>query len=168
MISLFCERISEVKIRQDFVTNSSSSSFVVAFKDEESIRPELESEASLYRYVDRVLRDIKANRITKEEALHEFKDEMEWDIRFDIENFIERKMRCNYSEFVDWKRKPENATSIDRAVKERLSDEFEKFKEKLDGMDYIALVEYDDHYDCELEQEIMPRLGCTVQRFSHH
>jgi hypothetical protein len=157
-----------MKIRQDFVTNSSSSSFVVAFNDEESIRPELESEASLYRYVDRVLRDIKANHITKEEALHEFKDKMERNIRFDIENYIECKMRCTYSEFVDWKRKPENATSIDRAVKERLSDEFEKFKEKLEGMDYIALVEYDDHCDCELEQEIMPRLGCTVQRFNHH
>lgn len=155
-----------MKIRTDYVTNSSSSSFIVGFKNEDSVEQALRNELYLGARFDTVLNDVKRNRITKEEALHGFKDEMHWDARYILEHEYERKI--GWREFYDWIEKPENIAEFDKAVNERLDVWFEEFKQKIEGLDYLALVEYDDHCNGDLEHVIMPKLNCTIQRFSHH
>lgn len=155
-----------MKIRVDYVTNSSSSSFIVGFNDERSVEQALRNELYLGKRFDTVLNDVKRNRITKEEALHEFKDEMYWDARSILQDKYERKLGCHG--FYDWIDKPENKTEFDKAVNERLDVWFDEFKKKIEGLDYLALVEYDDHCNGDLEHWIMPKLNCTIQRFSHH
>lgn len=155
-----------MKIRTDYVTNSSSSSFIVGFKNEDSVEQALRNELYLGARFDTVLNDVKRNRITKEEALHEFKDEMYWDARYILEHEYERKL--GWHNFYDWIEKPENKIEFDKAVNERLDVWFEEFKQKIEGLGYLALVEYDDHCNGDLEHEIMPMLDCTIQRFSHH
>ena len=156
-----------MKIRIDYVTNSSSSSFVVGFKDEESIEEQLRCEMYAVPRFDTILNDVKRNRITKAEALHTFRDEMYWDAEYALEHEYERKGIGSLN-FYDWIKDHRNREEFYEKVNERLDVWFEEFKQKIEGFDYLALVEYDDHCDGDLEHEIMPRLGCTIQRFSHH
>lgn len=155
-----------MKIRTDYVTNSSSSSFIVGFTDENNIEQSLRDELYLKSRFDRVLNDVKKNRITKEEALRIFKDEIYWVVRYDIEHQYEWKLGWNG--WREWLEKPENKAEYDKAINEEIDVCLEEFKQKIEGLDYLALVEYDDHCDDDLEREIMPRLNCTIQRFSHH
>ena len=156
-----------MKIRNDYVTNSSSSSFIVGFKNEDSIEQALRNELYLGVRFETVLNDVRRNRISKEEALNEFKDEMYWDAKYIISHEYERRIGW-HDYYYDWIKKPENKIEFDKAVNKRLDIWFEEFKQKIEGLDYLALVEYDDHCNGDLEHEIMPRLDCTIQRFNHH
>ncbi len=155
-----------MRIRTDYVTNSSSSSFIVGFKSKDDVKEQLGNELYIGRNFDRVLKDILKNHISKDEALHIFKDEMYWDARFIIEREYERKL--GWREFYNWIEAPENKTAFENAVKERVNVWFSEFKQKIEGLEYLSLVEYSDHVDGDLEHEVMPRLDCTIQRFSHH
>lgn len=159
-----------MKIRCDYVTNSSSSSFIVGFKSENDIDSQLKESMvkcdSIYRYND-VLRDIKNHKITKEYALEIFKDEVRWDVEFYLEDSYEDKLG-GYTNFVKWIKKKENKKEFDDAVNSKVDELYKRFKEKIDDYEYLAEVEYDDHTDGDLEHEIMPHLDCTIKRFSHH
>ena len=159
-----------MKIRCDYVTNSSSSSFIVGFKSENDIDSQLkESMAkcnSIYKY-DEVLRDIKKHRITKKHALEIFKDEVLWDVKFCLIYSYEDKLG-GYTNFEKWIEKEENKKEFDDAVNSKVDELYKCFKEKIDDCEYLAKVEYCDHTDGDLEHEIMPSLDCTIKRFSHH
>jgi len=159
-----------MKIRNDYVTNSSSSSFIVGFKSENDIDSQLKESMvkcdSIYKY-DEVLRDIKKHRITKEYALEIFKDEVRWNVKFYLEDSYEDKLG-GYTNFEKWIEKEENKKEFDDAVNSKIDELYKRFKEKIDDCEYLAEVEYCDHTDGDLEHDIMPYLDCTIKRFSHH
>ena len=156
-----------MKIRTDYVTNSSSSSFIVGFKNEDSVEQALRNELYLGARFDIVLNDVKRNRISKAEALHEFRDEMYWYAEYVLQDEYERKI-IGDQVFYDWIKDHRNREEFYQKVNERLDVWFDEFKKKIEGLDYLALVEYDDHCNGDLEHGIMPKLNCTIQRFSHH
>ena len=85
-----------MKIRNDFVTNSSSSSFILSFKDEESVRKTLKEQFPDYiklgwsagekGYLSQLLDEIdEADRLTNENIKEIVEDES-WQIRWSLED----------------------------------------------------------------------------------
>lgn len=154
-----------MKIRCDYVTNSSSSSFIVGFRSENDIDSQLkESMINSSRYED-VLHDIKRHRITKEYALEIFKDEVKWEVEFYLQYEYERKLGIS---FYDWLEDETNKKAFDEAVSAKVDELYKEYEEKINACEYLAEVEYCDHTDGDLEHEIMPYLDCTLKSFSHH
>ena len=167
-----------MKIRTDYVTNSSSSSFILSFKDENSIQKTLEDQfpkniergwsAGEDGYLSQLLSEIgEADRLTNDDIKKLVEYEEEWDIRWKLRDILEEKMGMSYSESNDYLDSPEGQ----KMINEKLSEEIKDVIDEIGDNKVIVQVEHGDGGEGEdgmLEHEILPNLDCTVIRFSHH
>ena len=153
-----------MKVRTDFVTNSSSSSFIVAFKDEDSIITDLKDAHIGRHFEERLLRDIKKHRITKGRALYDFVNEMFWINMCIARGKYEQKLGNKLAD--QW----DNREAYELDAFNKTIDQLKEFKEQIDEYDYISEIEYSDSYKSEeeLECSIMPNLKNTLVKFNHH
>lgn len=164
-----------MKVRSDFVTNSSSSSFILAFKDEDTIYKTLEEQfpqvengwsAGEDGYLSQLYREICEAHLLTHNEVKEIVEE-EDDTISEFSYYLKKKYGMPYD-------KERNFVFSDKGRRE-----FEKFKrervksilESIGDSQIIVEVEHGSGGDGEdgvLEHEILPRLDCTVARFSHH
>lgn len=154
-----------MKIRTDFVTNSSSSSFILAFNNKNTIEETLRNEEVLRlqdvngRFIERILDDVfqEDNRISTEEA-----------VRYASEEFYHNykwRERCFFIDDVD-----EYNQAIEK-VNKQTEDSVKELEELLKDKEYVTCIEYGDddgRFFGELEHEIVPKLDCCICSFSHH
>lgn len=167
-----------MKIRRDYVTNSSSSSFILSFKDEDSIYDTLKEQfpkdiesgwsASEGGYLPDLLNRISdEKRLTQEDIKEIIEDEERWSIRWELREKYEREKGMSHLEAWEFFDSPEG----EKLIKEECGKITAEIMKKIGDDHVIVQVEYGDGGEGEdgvMEHKILPNLDCTIARFSHH
>lgn len=178
-------RLSEemtMKIRTDYVTNSSSSSFILAFNSKEEGCEKISELEKKYGsdYVKRLFEDfVAAEPIAYENLLfnveEDFKCDIDWDLCFGDDWWRKSAPKT----FRDrWMESHPEASDLDfygsleyqNEIRIRVAAMFKDLLTDIGNRGYIVSLEYEDHsrVGSELEHDILPECDFTVRRFNHH
>lgn len=149
-----------MKIRTDFVTNSSSSSFILGFNTEEEI-DDILNQLPYYwseEVKKNIVSDIKNEVISKESAIQYYMDRT-W--------FGDGFRGKSYWSLTKEEKKSAEFQNYIQNQKSKLAAEVAA---KLNNYKVISIVTYgdDDRLGSELEHEIMPYLDSVIERMSNH
>lgn len=129
-----------MKIRYGFVTNSSSSSFIVAFNNESEIHVPLE-------FHQRIMEDIlnPQNSITVEQALDYFEECCYYSIHYDVTDKMREDLGFGYDRYEEWlKWKKEHSEEIEQKAQEEMNRQKEKLRKDIEGKKIISMINYSD------------------------
>lgn len=154
-----------MKIRKGFVTNSSSSSFILGFTSEENIKKELEAE-DLKEYFDEVLKDVTgvgAIKLTKDEVLEGYAEEIYYQTRWDVEN----SLHVPYSKKFEMRETQEFQKKLNKAIADRTSE----LEQAMEGYSVFVEISYSDNDGfrySNLEHYVVPNMKCCLAVIDHH
>jgi hypothetical protein len=160
-------RIGNMKIRNDYVTNSSSSSFILAFKDEDSIAKTLADNNTGGKF-ERIYADImNTGRYNRNRIIEIFRDEVYWEAKWELRKQLETKRKMTYGQALDFTKTEE----FEKMLNEEIEKRTKEFIQKLDDKSVVVMIDYGsggDGFDEDLEFEIVPNLDCCLAIFNHH
>lgn len=154
-----------MKIRKGFVTNSSSSSFILGFTSEENIKKELEAE-DLKEYFDEVLKDVTGVgtiKLTKDEVLEGYAEEIYYDTLWELED----RLDVPYDKKFEFRETKEFQEKLNKAITDRVSE----LEEDMQGYSVFVEINYSDNDGfrySNLEHYVVPNMKCCLAAISHH
>lgn len=158
-----------MKYRSDFVTNSSSSSFIVVFGSKDEYVNRLQNmldKGVLYEYASVIARDVEENRVTKAEAMKEIIEAL-------MDEFEFTYFYGGQGRYVPYKEQLKVRTSRE-FISQRsayVEKELKNIKARLPKRGYYASIVYGDDdgsFYSDLEHRIMPNMPFLIKRISHH
>ena len=155
-----------MKIRSDFVTNSSSSSFVVVFQskaDYDNMAEIMRRNFATSEHIEYVVSDIANNKCSREDllkALREYEESnVEYEYGWKTHTWAETRKLMENPEFK-------------KKLRAEVNARMERYKAQLPKRGYhYAIVEYGDEdgkFFSSLEHEIMPRMPFVFKRIDNH
>ena len=153
-----------MKVRLDYVTNSSSSSFILGFANEAAIRKTLEME-QLGKYFGRIYNDcLTATKMNLSEMIECYKSKTKSNTRY----FVNTEILDNNLE--KYFRMKENG-ELDKLCNVVIDKRIEKMKEDAENDTVFVMVRYCDNNSLEdgyLEHHVIPSMNCCLATIDHH
>lgn len=152
------------KVRNGFVTNSSSSSFILGFKDEDSIAKTL-ADDNTCGYFETIYHDcLESEKMDIETMLDNCRESIYWEVFYNLEYKLEERM--NWNEIFEFTKTDEFKKLVEEETDKRINE----LRKDAEGKSIFVEVEYEDHSlsGSELEHDIVPYLDCCLKRFSNH
>ena len=152
------------KIRNGFVTNSSSSSFILGFKDKDSIAKTL-ADDNTCGYFETIYQDcLEAEKMDIETMLNNCRESIYWEAFYDLKYELENRM--NWDEIFEFTKTDEFKKLVEEETDKRINE----LRKDAEGKSIFVEVEYEDHSlsGSELEHDIVPYLDCCLEVFSNH
>lgn len=153
-----------MKIRKGFVTNSSSSSFILGFKSKESIKEELQKENLEEEYFEEILRDVtEATKLDREDVLEGYSEEIYYQTLWDLEY----RLDVPYDKKFEIRETKEFQNKLNKAITDRVSE----LEEDMQRYSVFVEINYSDNDGLmysTLEHHVAPNMNCCLAAISHH